>query len=111
MITKYLQENNLSSNVSMSVQVSKPHTFYKTLKKEDDLHKRIEYTSLVNVCIHTNVRLQASVRWCYQLTRGLLLCYERPSHVLSEHLISLMKHVLVTFLALHFRMFWNGFRI
>ena len=49
MITKFLQENNLSSNVSVSVQVSKSHTFYKTLKKEDDLYKRIEYTSLVNV--------------------------------------------------------------
>ncbi len=33
----------------MSVQVSKHHIFYKTLKKEDDLYKRIEYTSLVNV--------------------------------------------------------------
>ena len=49
MITKYLQENNLSSNVSVSVQVSKHHIFYKTLKKEDDLYKRFEYTSLVNV--------------------------------------------------------------
>ena len=30
----------------MSVHVSKSHTFYKTLKKEEDIYKRIEYTSL-----------------------------------------------------------------
>ena len=57
MITKFLQENNLSFNVSVSVQVSKSYTFYKALKKEEEIYMRIEYASLVNVCIHSNVWL------------------------------------------------------